>query len=90
MASTVEIIIAQTCVNSPKIKLAGKTSHKNGLKPVSRIRRIASADSGIIEVSPQTMSKISAIQVSAEKLSTSAFNATDSPDDNKNIVAKTR
>lgn len=66
MASTPEIIIAQICVNSPRMRLAGKTNQKNGLKPVSRIRRMASADIGTIEASPQTKSKISAIQVSGE------------------------
>lgn len=90
MASTPEIIIAQICVNSPRMMLTGKTSHKNGLKPISRIRRIASADIGTIEASPQTKSKISAIQVTAEKWSTSAVKATESPDDNKNVVVRTR
>ena len=90
MASTPEIIIAQICVNSPRMRLAGKTNQKNGLKPVSRIRRMASADIGTIEASPQTKSKISAIQVSGEKCSTSAVKAAENPDENKNVVIRTR
>ena len=90
MASTPEIIIAQICVNSPRMRLAGKTNQKNGLKPVSRIRRMASADIGTIEASPQTKSKISAIQVSGEKWSTSVVKAAENPDENKNVVIRTR